>query len=202
MNNKREIVIDEEMTGIFDLAGGDRMVEIGCVELVNGVPTGKTYHSYINPEGRPMSDFAANLTGLTNEFLAKQPLISTVAKDLQDFIGTSPIIVFCWTEKDGSSPDQNFLNNEMKRAGYPEFPATQYLNIRDWATKMYVLGEGSLNKMLDYYKIDRTERSDGGGHGGAIDAELTAKLYSKLKADWKKFQQKPYVPPRPPVVKI
>lgn len=189
MANKRQIVIDEEMTGL-DLDGGDRMVEIAGVELLDGAPTGKTFHAFINPDGRPMSPIAAELTGLTDDFLAQQPSINTVAKAFAAFAGDAEIIVFCWGDKAGGSPDQNFLSAEMKRAGLEPFSPGQFTNIRDWASKMYSLGEGSLNQMLDHYKIDRSGRDDETGHGALIDAELTAKLYPKLKADWKKHNDR------------
>lgn len=197
MKSKREVVIDEEMTGL-DLAGGDRMVEIACVELVNGVPTGKTYHAFINPEGRALSPIAAELTGFTDDFLAAQPRISAVAQEIKDFIGDAEIIVFCWSDKNGGSPDQNFLNAEVTRAGLEPLSPGQFTNIRDWAAKMHTLGEGSLNQMLDHYKIDRTGRNDETGHGALIDAELTAKLYPQLKADWKKYNNKLKAALKPP----
>lgn len=189
MANKREIVIDAEMTGL-DLAGGDRLVEIGCIELIDGKPTGRTYHAFINPDGRPMTQAAAVLTGLSDDFLATQPGMMQIAPQIKDFIGDSEIIVFCWSGKNGTSPDQNFLNEAMKRGGQPAFSPGQFTNIRDWAAKMHALGEGSLNQMLDHYKIDRSGRNDETGHGALIDAQLTAQLYPALKKDWKKYNDR------------
>jgi DNA polymerase-3 subunit epsilon len=185
MNNKREIVIDEEMTGL-DLAGGARVVDIACIELIDGVPTGNVFQSYINPEGRPMSAGAIAMTGLTDEFLATQPFFSEIAQALQDFIGDSKIVVFCAVEK-RSSPDQNFLNNEMKMAGLTPFPSEQWMNMRYWVQSMLRHEKGSLNYMLDKYSIEHEGRNDGDGHGALVDAELTAKLYPPLRADWRKY---------------
>ncbi len=201
MKNIRQVVIDEEMTGL-DMEGGDRMVDIGCVELINGKPTGRTYQTFVNPDGRPMSAIAAEMTGLTDEFLAKQPAISQVAKDIKEFIGDSEIIVFCWSTGT-TSPDQDYLNLEMKRAGLEPFGAGQFLNIREWAVKMYDVSKNSLNLMLDHYKIDRTSRGEETGHGALLDATLTAEVYPKLKTDWKKYNEKfKALQRRPPKFKL
>jgi len=189
MYNIREVVIDEEMTGL-DLEDGARMVEIGAVEVVDGIPTGRVFHSYINPEGRQMSGTAARLTGLTDEFLAEQPLFADIAQDLRDFIGDSTIVIYCGIQKDGSSADQNFLNREMEMAGHEGYAPEQWKNMRPWAKKLVAPGKGSLNDLLDKYGIDRSERDDDTGHGGIIDAELTAALYPKLKADFNKASAK------------
>lgn len=185
MDNRRKIVIDIEMTSL-DLAGGARIVEIGAVELIESKPTGEKFHTYINPEGQLLSASAAALTGLTDEFLAKQPPFAEIAVALSDFIGDSQIVIYCGIKKN-SSADQNFLNHEMERAGMPPFPREQWINMRYWAGTVFSgAGKNSLNDVLDKYAIDRSGRNENDGHGGMVDAELTAQLYPHLRADWRK----------------
>ena len=188
MNNERKIVIDEEMTGL-DLPGGDRIVEIGAVEMIRGRPTGKTFHRYINPEGRPMSPSAAAVTGLTDNFLTGQPRFSEVAPGLLEFIGNSKIVVYCRIDKN-SCADQNFLNNELRLAGLSPIPKGQWKNMRYWVRDLALPGQGSLNAQLDKYDIDHAGRDEACGHGALSDAKLTAELYPKLKADWNKVAGK------------
>ncbi len=176
----RIIVLDLETTGLRD-DEGHRITEIGLIEMIDGVPTGKTYHSHFNP-GRPVPEFITNLTGLTDEFLADKPDFASKAKDIRKFIGDTPVLITCRTVE-GYTLDIAFLNAALKRAGFGEVPEKQWINVRRWGEAMFGHDQASLDKMLDRYEIDRTER-DENGHGALLDAGLLAKLYPQLYKDY------------------
>ncbi len=121
----REVVLDTETTGI-DPAEGHRVVEIGCVELVNHVPTGKRFHAYVNPE-RPMPTGAFEVHGLTDAFLAEQPRFPTVAERLLDFLGDAPLVIH------NAAFDVGFLNAEFARCGRQRLPERYEIDLSDRA---------------------------------------------------------------------
>ena len=190
--NVRQIIFDLESTGLF-IDKGDRMTEIGMVELIDGKPTGKTYHSYINPE-RDVPEFITKLTGLTEAFLSDKPTFDKIAKAVREFIGDAQIIITCRV-KEGYTLDIAMLNHELAKSGESKVPLEQWLNVRMWGEAMFGYDEAKLDKMLDRYKIDRSER-DNKGHGALLDAELLAKVYPKLLADYQAFK-KPRRAPKP-----
>ena len=197
----RGIILDIETTGLF-VNEGHRITEIGMVEIKDGKPTGKTYHSYINPE-RDVPEFITELTGLTEKFLSDKPTFDKVAAEVRNFIGNMPVIITC-RSKDGYTLDIAFLNHELEQAGNLKVPEKQWINVRHWAEAMFGYDEARLDKMLGRYKIDRTER-DENGHGALLDAQLLAKIYPKLLADYQafglsdsQFRKKPPLQPKGP----
>ncbi|MBU6474675.1 MAG: DNA polymerase III subunit epsilon [Alphaproteobacteria bacterium] len=186
----REVVLDTETTGFF-VADGHRLVSVTAIELIDRKPTGKEFAVIVNPE-RDIPAETTKVHGITDEMVKDKPVFAAAAKDLQDFIGASPIIITCHTMKnpDGSDYvlDIDMLNMEMKKAGFKPFPASQWLNVRRWAEAMFGHDEASLNKILDHYKIDRSAR-DRDGHSATLDAQLLAAAYPKLLADYKKFKK-------------
>ena len=184
---QRSIVLDIETTGLY-VNEGHRMTEIGLIELIDNKPTGKTLHFYLNPE-RDIPEFITKLTGLTEGFLSDKPLFAEVAQEVRDFIADSPIIITCrHDEKTGYTLDIAFLSHEFEAAGITDaIPETQWINIRKWSEEMFGHDEAKLDKILDRYQIDRTER-DENGHGALLDADLLAKAYPKVLKDYTKFK--------------
>ncbi|MBI3440531.1 MAG: DNA polymerase III subunit epsilon [Proteobacteria bacterium] len=188
----REIVLDIETTDLW-VKDGHRIIDVTAVELVDGKSTGALFHSYINPERdvpqqllTSSGKWIKHPAGLSNEFLADKPVFASIAKELHDFIGNSPIIITCRTENDGYTVDVAFLNMEMEKAGLPSFKDEQWLNVRKWAEAMFGNKDASLDKMLDRYKIDRSERI-ANGHGATLDAILLSDVYPKLLKDYTDF---------------
>lgn len=164
----REIILDTETTG-FEPATGDRLVEIGCIELVNRLPTGTVYHQYVNPE-RDMPESAFNVHGLSEEFLSDKPLFKEVCDGFLEFINGSVIVAH-------NAPfDMKFLNAELKMAGRPEFPEEQSIDTLAIAKKKYASGN-SLNGLCRRFDIDLSNREL---HGALIDADLLARVYLEL----------------------
>ena len=192
----RAIILDIETTGLF-VHEGHRITEIGMVEWKDNKPSGKTYHSYVNPE-RNVPEFITKLTGLTEKFLSDKPTFNMLAKDIRDFIGDAPVIITC-RSKDGYTLDIAFLNAELKKAGVNIVGEKQWINVRLWAEEMFGHDEAKLDKMLDRYKIDRSVR-DENGHGALLDAQLLAQVYPKLLSDYKRFKAAPKNAPKPPKV--
>ncbi len=195
----REIVLDTETTG-FLVADGHRLVSVTAIELVDRKPTGKEFSVIVNP-GRDIPAATTKIHGITDEMVKDKPAFPAVAKELQDFIGASPIIITCYTMKDHDGGDYvldiDMLNMEMEKAGLAPFPARQWVNVRRWAEAMFGSDQAHLDNILDRYKIDRSQR-DREGHSATLDAQLLAAAYPKLLADYNKFkkQHKPK-PPSP-----
>ncbi len=180
---KRQIVLDLETTGLF-VSDGHRITEVGMVELIDGKPTGKTFHAYVNPE-RDVPEFITNLTGLTTEFLSDKPLFAEIAQDIRAFIGDDEVVITCHT-KDNYTLDIAFLSKELEDAGMPPIKDSQWLNVRRWGEAMFGHKDASLDTLLDRYNIDRSER-DEKGHGALLDAKLLAEVLPKLTADYSAF---------------
>lgn len=178
----RTIVLDLEMTGIY-VGEGHRIVEVAALEMIGDRPTGRVFHSYVNPQ-RPVPPETTAIHGLTGEFLADKPVFPAIAHPLREFIGDSPIIITCRTDPGGYTGDIAFLNSEMENAGLPGFPENQWRNVRRWGEALFGDEGARLNNMLDHYGIDRKGRGGKTGHGALVDAELLARLYPFLKRDY------------------
>ena len=166
----REIVFDTETTGL-DPRTGDRMVEIGCIELVNLVPTGKSFHAYFNPE-RDMPPGAEQVHGLSATFLADKPRFSETIEDLLEFIGDSPLIAH------NAGFDFAFLNAEIARCARDPVCMSRMIDTVAMAKKRHPGAKLSLDALCTRYGIDRSHRVK---HGALLDAELLAQVYVELK---------------------
>ena len=165
----REIVFDTETTGLSP-ANGDRLVEIGCVELVNRVETGRTFHAYFNPE-RSMPIEAEQVHGLSDRFLADKPLFAHQVEDLLAFIGDSPLIAH------NASFDFGFLNTELGACGRPIVDLGRMIDTLVLARRAHPGAKHSLDALCTRYGIDRSHRVK---HGALLDAQLLAQLYVEL----------------------
>jgi len=165
----REIVLDTETTG-FRFDDGDRLVEIGCIELVNHLRTGRHYHCYVNPE-RPMPEEAFKVHGLSDEFLSNQPLFTAVADDFLAFIGEDPLVIH------NAQFDMGFLNAELRRAGRAELPAARAIDTVRLAKQKFPGAQASLDALCKRFNIDNSGRVK---HGALLDAELLAEVYLEL----------------------
>ncbi|MGZ8997080.1 MAG: DNA polymerase III subunit epsilon [Rhodospirillales bacterium] len=165
----REVVLDTETTGI-DPAEGHRVVEIGCVELVNHVPTGQTFHAYVNPE-RPMPTGAFDVHGLTDAFLAEKPRFPAVADRLLEFLGDVPLVIH------NAAFDVGFLNAELARCGRAPLPEQRAICTLTKAREMFPGAPASLDALCRRYEIDLSDRTL---HGALKDAELLAAVYLEL----------------------
>jgi DNA polymerase III subunit epsilon len=166
----REIVFDTETTGL-DPKTGDRMVEIGCVEMVDLVPTGQTFHAYYNPE-RDMPSGAEAVHGLSAIFLADKPLFRDGAAELLEFIGDSPLVAH------NAGFDFGFLNAELGLCGLEAVCLTRMIDTVALAKKRHPGAKLSLDALCSRYGIDRSHRVK---HGALLDAELLAQVYIELK---------------------
>jgi DNA polymerase III subunit epsilon len=165
----REIIFDTETTG-FDPQTGDRMVEIGCIEMIGRRITGETYHCYFNPE-RAMPAAAENVHGLSDTFLSDKPLFATRVDELLAFIGDSPLVAH------NASFDFAFLNMELERAGRPRVDMARMIDTVAIGRNRHPGAKLSLDALCTRYGIDRSHRTK---HGALLDAELLAQLYIEL----------------------
>ena len=166
----REIVFDTETTGLDPLQG-DRLVEIGCIELVNRFPTGKVFHRYLNPE-RDMPEAAFRIHGLGIDFLKDKPRFAEVVEELVLFIGDDAQLV-----AHNAMFDLGFLNAELKRAGKGEVNRDRLVDTLMLARRKYPGGSNRLDDLCVRYKIDNSRRTK---HGALLDAELLAEVYLEL----------------------
>jgi DNA polymerase-3 subunit epsilon len=165
----REIVFDTETTGLSPLAG-DRVVEIGCVELWNRVETGRTFHAYFNPE-RPMPSGAEAVHGLTDAFLADKPRFRDRAGDLLEFLGDCPLVAH------NASFDFGFLNHELNNCGHPLICLSRMVDTLQLARSKHPGAKHSLDALCTRFGVDRSLRVK---HGALIDAQLLAQCYVEL----------------------
>ncbi|MEE2689205.1 MAG: DNA polymerase III subunit epsilon [Pseudomonadota bacterium] len=165
----REIVLDTETTGL-DPRGGDRLVEIGCVELDNYMPTGRTYHQYVNPE-RDMPDEAFAVHGLSESFLSKYPTFSEILGGFLDFIGNAGLVIH------NASFDLGFINAELARIGQPMLDTARAIDTVQIARSKYPGAQASLDALCRRFEIDLSARTK---HGALLDAELLADVYLEL----------------------
>jgi DNA polymerase-3 subunit epsilon len=165
----REIVFDTETTGL-NPAGGDRMVEIGCVEIFNRVETGRHFHAYFNPE-REMPSDAEAVHGLSAIFLSDKPRFPERAEELLEFIGESPLVAH------NASFDFGFLNHELQRCGRPAVCTSRMVDTLTLARARHPGAKHSLDALCMRFGIDRSHRVK---HGALLDAQLLAQVYVEL----------------------
>lgn len=166
----REIVLDTETTGM-DPSQGDKLVEIGCVELENHLPTGRTFHVYINPE-RDVPAEAVAVHGLTEAFLKDKPTFGEVVGDFMDFIGSDSKLVI-----HNASFDMKFINAELKTYGYPSVEWRRVLDTLDMARRKFPGSPANLDALCRRFNIDNSNRTL---HGALLDSELLAEVYLEL----------------------
>lgn len=165
----REIVLDTETTGL-DPFSGDRIVELGAVELVNYMPTGRTFHRHVNPQ-RAVPAEAAAIHGLTTSFLADKPIFSQVVNDFLDFIGDARLVIH------NASFDMKFLNAELGWCNRPILPAARALDTLDLARRRFPGAQNSLDALCRRFGVDNSGRIH---HGALLDSELLAEVYLEL----------------------
>ena len=165
----REVVLDTETTG-FEPNDGDRIVEIGAVELLNHLPTGRTYHQYINPE-RNMPEGAFGVHGLSENFLSDKPVFKSIAQDFIDFIGDSSLVIH------NASFDMKFLNAELGWASRQLLPKDQAIDTLAMARRKFPGSPASLDALCRRFSVDNTSRTL---HGALLDSEILAKVYLEL----------------------
>lgn len=165
----REIILDTETTGLDPLKG-DRLVEIGCVELINHLPTGRTWHTFINPQREvPLEAFEVH--GLSTDFLADKPLFQEVCDPFLEFIGDAPLIIH------NGVFDMGFLNAELRRLSRPALPMERLVCTLEMARKKFSGGQNSLDALCRRFGIDLSVRTK---HGALVDCELLAEVYLQL----------------------
>lgn len=167
----REIILDTETTGL-DPYAGHRIVEIGCIELINLVPTGKVYHQYVNPE-RTMPNDAFKIHGLSDDFLSKQPKFQDIILDFLTFIGDDSHLVI-----HNASFDMKFLDWEIDRLGYSKIARPRIIDTLELARKQNPGARNSLDALCKRYGIDNAHRQY---HGALLDSQLLAEVYLYLK---------------------
>src|SRR3954447_13955762 len=164
-----QICFDTDTTGL-NPAGGDRLVEIGCIEIVNRVETGRTYHAYFNPE-RDMPFEAQEVHGLSNLFLSDKPRFSERVEELLEFLGDAPLVAH------NASFDFGFLNYELERCGLPGVSMNRMVDTLGLARQKHPGAKHSLDALCMRFGIDRSHRVK---HGALLDAQLLAQVYVEL----------------------
>ena len=165
----REIVLDTETTGV-EANNGDRIVEIGCVELLNHCPTGRHYHAYINPE-RSMPIEAYNVHGLSEAFLSDKPVFAAVAEEFVAFIGDARLVIH------NAAFDVGFIDMEFRRLGLGPIDPARVVDSLSMARRKHPGASNSLDALCARYGIDNSRRTK---HGALLDAEILAEVYIEL----------------------
>lgn len=166
----REIVLDTETTG-FDPRTGDRMIEVGCIEIEDLLPTGRTFHRLVNPERLIPAD-AIRVHGITDDKVRDAPKFAEIVIDLCDFIGDAPIIAH------NAQFDRNFIDHEFGRCGRALFPEDRWIDTLKLAQARFPGMANSLDALCKRFKVSLVERTL---HGALIDARLLAEVYLELK---------------------
>jgi DNA polymerase III subunit epsilon len=165
----REIIFDTETTGLNPLTG-DRLVEIGCIEMVNLFPTGRVFHKYVNPE-RDMPREAFDVHGLSSDFLSDKPLFREIADELYAFLDGAKLVAH------NASFDMGFINAEFERVKKRPFGAEVVVDTVQLARRKFPGAKVSLDALCDRFGIDRSRRTK---HGALLDAEFLAEVYAEL----------------------
>ena len=165
----REIIFDTETTGL-DPKNGDRLVEIGCIEMINRVATGATYHCYFNPQ-RDMPAEAERVHGLSAAFLSDKPLFAEKAAELIEFLGDAPLVAH------NASFDFGFLNAELRMCGMEPIDLSRMIDTVVIARQKHPGAKNSLDALCTRYGVDRSHRTL---HGALLDSELLAQVYVEL----------------------
>ena len=166
---KREIVLDTETTGL-DPASGHRIVEIGCVELIGGVRSGKEFHTYLNPE-RDMPEEAERVHGISAKFLQDKPVFSEKVEDFLEFVLDSPLVIH------NAGFDMRFINAELARLGFAPLPMDRAVDTVIIARKKFPGAPASLDALCKRFNVDLSGREK---HGALLDAQLLAEVYLEL----------------------
>lgn len=165
----REIVLDTETTGL-DPARGDRIVEIGGIELINHIPSGRIYHQYINPD-RKMPHEAYLIHGLSDDFLGDKPRFAEVADAFLAFVGSAKLVIH------NAGFDMAFLNAELARIGRPPLAADRAIDTIEIARRKFPGAQASLDALCKRFGVDNSAREK---HGALLDSELLAEVYLEL----------------------
>lgn len=165
----REIVLDTETTG-FDPVTGDRLVEIGCIELENHIQTGKNFHRYLNPE-REVPDSAFRIHGLSTAFLADKPKFAAVMDEFLEFVADSPLVIH------NAEFDMKFINYELEKNGRKAIPFQRAIDTVKMARTKFPGSPASLDALCKRFNIDNSNRTL---HGALLDAQLLADVYMEL----------------------
>lgn len=165
----REIVLDTETTGM-DPASGDKLVEIGCVELMNHLPSGRHYHVYINPE-RDIPAEATAVHGITNEHVKDKPTFGEIMGEFMEFIGDSRLVIH------NAEFDVKFLNAELKTFGFPSLDPRRVLDTLKMAREKFPGSPASLDALCRRFGVDNSGRTF---HGALLDSQLLAEVYLEL----------------------
>ena len=166
----REIVLDTETTG-FDPKSGDRLIEVGCIEIVDLLPTGRTYHCYVNPE-RSIPEDAIKVHGITDDMVKDAPIFAKMADEFLDFIGDAPLIAH------NAAFDRNFIDWELLLAHKPITGEPRWIDTLAIAKSKFPGQPNTLDALCKRYKISLADRTY---HGALIDARLLAEVYLELK---------------------
>ena len=166
----REIVLDTETTGL-DAARGDRLIELGCVEIVNRVPTGVEFHRFLNPETRDVHPDAERIHGIKTSFLKDKPLFKAVAGEFLEFIGDSPLVIH------NASFDIGFINMELDRLKMVTLEMSRVVDTLLLARRKHPAGPNSLDALCKRYGVDMSKRTK---HGAIVDSLLLAEVYVEL----------------------
>lgn len=170
MAGLREIVFDTETTG-FDSQGSDRITELGCIELIDWLPTGEQFHAYVDPE-RDVPEKVVQITGLTTEFLRGKPKFKERAQDFLDFVGDSPLVAH------NAKFDMGFINAELRRIRMPEIPEHRFIDTLAMANALFPGSPASLDALCKRFDVSLSARDK---HGAIIDSELLARVYLELR---------------------
>ena len=165
----REIVFDTETTG-FNATGDDRITEIGAIEIIDFMPTGRSFHAYVDPQ-RAVPEKVVEITGLTTEFLRGKPLFKGVARDFLNFIGDSPLIAH------NADFDRGFVNAELARADFLQIPKERFIDTLKMARAQFPGSPATLDALCKRFDISLASRDK---HGAIIDSELLALVYLEL----------------------
>lgn len=166
----REIVLDTETTGL-DARNGDRLIEIGCVEIVNRIPTGVEYHAFICPEDREVHPEAFQIHGISTDFLKDKPVFAGVVDEILAFLGDSPLVIH-------NAPfDAGFINMELGRVGRPLIVRDRLVDTLEIARRKHPAGPNTLDALCKRYGVDNSKRTK---HGALMDSLLLAGVYVEL----------------------
>ena len=166
----REVVLDTETTGL-DARNGDRLIEIGCVEIVNRIPTGVEYHAFICPEDREVHPEAFQIHGISTEFLRDKPVFANVVDEILAFLADSPLVIH-------NAPfDAGFINMELGRVGRPLIVRERLVDTLEIARRKHPAGPNTLDALCKRYGVDNSKRTK---HGALMDSLLLAGVYVEL----------------------
>ena len=168
---QREIVLDTETTGL-DAKKGDRLIEIGCIELINRIPSGREYHQLINPDGRDVHPDAERIHGISTASLADKPVFAKVVEQFLEFIGDDGTLVI-----HNANFDMGFINMELDRLGRPAITPDRVIDTLALARRKHPAGPNTLDALCKRYGVDNSKRIK---HGALMDSTLLADVYVEL----------------------